>query len=128
MAWRHDDYQICKRVMVIVRNFSGDYVGLTVDGTTYQIPAGKTELAVSTGDDFTIDFSGAGGGGPPPPPSGNQFTEYGTLEIFDSSFEFTSTESPAYYFAEGMGLGVLVFGTALIIRLVRSVARQSPCE
>ncbi|HHZ94124.1 MAG TPA: hypothetical protein EYN67_00885, partial [Flavobacteriales bacterium] len=101
--------------MVTVRNFSGGYVGLTVDGTTYQIPVGKTELDVSTGDGFTVDFSG-GGGGPPPPPNGNQFTEYGTLEIFDASFEFTSTESPAYYFAEGMGLGIVVFGTALIIR------------
>lgn len=111
--------------MIKVNNLSGESVAIDVDGTSYVLPNGKAELSVTEGATFTITLNG--GGGPPPPPGpGSTFTEYGNLEIWDDAWEFTPGESPLFYFMEGLVLGILVFGTAYIIRIVKNVARQSP--
>jgi len=127
--------------MIEVNNLSGESIVLNVDGLSYVLPDGKTDLQVVDGAAFTVTFNdgGTGGGtgtgdgtgdgtgtGDPPPSGGTTFTEYGDLTIWDDSWSFQSTEAPSFYFMEGFVLGVLVFGTAYIIRIVKNIARQSP--
>ena len=114
--------------MVTIHNLSGSALGLDVNGQSYILPDGISKLSVPDGSEFTVTFNNGGGSGPPPPPGGggNTFTEYGTLSVWEDSFQYTPAESPLFFFMEGMILGVLVFGTAYILRIIKNVARQNP--
>lgn len=113
--------------MVKIHNLSGSPLGLDTNGQSYVLPNGSTDLSVPDGSAYTLTFNNTGaGGGPPPPPSTNNFTQYGTLTVWNDSWQFEPAEAPSFYFMEGMVLGVVVFGGAYIMRIVKNVARQSP--
>lgn len=111
--------------MITIHNLSGSPLGLGVNGQSYVLPDGTSELSVPDGSAYTVTFNNAGGS-PPPPPSTNTFTEYGTLSVWEDSYQFTPQEGPLFFFLEGMVLGVFVFGTALVFSIVKNLARQSP--
>lgn len=115
--------------MVKVTNLSGGAVGLDIDGFSYTIPQGAISLDVNDGATFSVVFSGTNGGMNFPGGGGNDiFTEFGALTIWADSYEFESSDPPVFYFMEGVALGILVFGTGWIYRILKNVARSGPLD
>lgn len=110
--------------MITVDNFSGAVVPLTVDGVVYLMPLGRSKLEVNSGANYEVTFGGSGG--PPPPPGTNSFTSFGSLKIWEDSYEFQPGESSVFYLFEGFVLGIVIFGGGFIIRIVRNALREAP--
>jgi len=111
--------------MITVKNFSGGDITLVQFDRSYTIPEGLHKINLDTLESVSVVFDSSGGA-PPPPPSGQWFTAYGDLVVWQDGWEFTEGQAPSWFFLEGFVLGILVFGTGYIFRILRGVAKQSP--
>jgi len=106
--------------MVKIENYTGGSISATHDGTSYVFPPGLSSLSTDGGEVLIYRNETWTA-----PSESVVLGEWGSLVVADVS-EFTLKSSPLDTTLMGVGLAISLFTVLFVVRIVRSIGKQSP--